>query len=145
MSNDSILPEQVRCALSSSKGGVLGLVDELLAASIKHDLLLAWEAGHCYVSFPNGGPVDRVDVPMPKSVFRAVLARIAVLCNEQNPNSVSAWAGQGQVAADSDSAKAIGVVFVNTPEKQSLELGVVRLRADHRDMGALAADVEECS
>jgi hypothetical protein len=124
----------------------LRLVDELLAVSIKHDLLLAWEAGHCQVSFPNGGPVDRVDVPMPKSVFRAVLARIAVLCNEQNPNSVSAWAGQGKVAADSDSAKSIGVVFVNSPEKQSLELGVVRLGANHRDIGAtLAADVEECS
>ncbi len=32
-----------------------------------------------------------------KSVFRAILARVATLCNEQSANSVSPYGGQGEL------------------------------------------------
>jgi hypothetical protein len=145
VSNNSALREQVTQSHSSPKRGVVGLVDDLLTLSTKWDLLLAWEAGNCQVGFPNGGLTDNIEVPMPKSVFRAALARIAVLCNERNPNSVSPWGGRGQVAIDSDPAKSIDVVFVNTPESQSLGLTVVGSEANSRGMQEmpLAADIDE--
>ncbi len=143
MTNNLTLHEQVTHTLSSPKRGVVGLVDDLLAASTLQDLQLAWEAGNCHVSFPNGELADRIDVPMPKSVFRAALARIAVLCNEQNPNSVSPWGGRGRVAVNGDVANSVGVVFVNTPECQSLGLAAVRSEANNRGMDVpLPADSE---
>jgi hypothetical protein len=65
-------------------------------------------------------------VPLRKSVVRAALARIAVLCNQLNPNSVSPYGGQGELLIGADSTTAMRVVFVNTPDEQSLELAPLR-------------------
>ena len=144
MSNPSSLRERLSLALVTPNGGVLGFVDELLAVSREQDLQLDWQAGRCRVSFLNWAPPDWIEVPLQKAVVRAALARVAVLCNERNPNSVSPYGGQGEVVVDADSTVAIRVTFVNTPEEQSLELASVRLEANHPDVGrSLAAIVEE--
>ena len=49
------------------------------------------------MSLPKSGPLDRIDVPLQKSVVRAALARVAVLCNERIPGSVSPFGGQGRL------------------------------------------------
>jgi hypothetical protein len=76
-------------ALTCPTRGVLGLVDELLAACWNNELQLDWQADHCRVRLVKDGPEDVFEVPLRKSVFRAALARIGVLCNERKPNSVS--------------------------------------------------------
>jgi hypothetical protein len=103
------------------------LVDELLAVSREHDIRIAWQAGRCLVSFPNGESPGPIEMLLPRSVVRAVLARVVVLCNERNPNSVSPYGGRSAVVVDADPAKAIRVAFVNTPNEQRLELASVRL------------------
>jgi hypothetical protein len=145
MSNQSSLPDRLSHALAMPDRGIVSLVDELLAVSSEQDLQLTWQAGRCYVNLRDNGKLpDRIEVSLPKSVVRAALARIAVLCNERSPNSVSPYGGQGEVTVDTNPAKAIRVTFVNTPDQQSLELASLRFGAIHQDGGpSLASVVEE--
>ncbi len=143
MSNQSSLSERLSRALATPSGGVLGLADTLLALSREHDLQIAWQAGRCRIAFADGGTNERIEVPLPKSVLRAVLARVAVLCNERQPNSVTPYGGQGEVLVDPDPAVVIRVRFVNTPEEQSLDLTSVAFAATQREgEQSLAATVE---
>jgi hypothetical protein len=80
---------------------------------------------------PLGGDVaELTEVPLARSVFRAILARVAVLCNERSPNSVSPYGGQGELLAGSNPAKLFRATFVNTADEQRLELMPVGLKAD---------------
>jgi hypothetical protein len=96
------------------------LVDELLA-SRDQAIRLDWEAGRCHVSILRAGAPDRIEVTVQQSVLRAALARVAALCNERVPNSVSPYRGHGKVTVGADPAPVIRIKFVNTPEEQSLE------------------------
>jgi hypothetical protein len=109
-------------ALTTPTRGILGLVDELLAMSCEHGLQIDWQAGKCRARFLDGSSPGWIAVPLRKSVIRAALARISVLCNQRNPNSVSPYGGQGELLAGSDPSARIHVAFVNTPHEQSLEL-----------------------
>lgn len=55
-------------------------------------------------------------------MFRAVLARVAVLCNEFALSSVSLYGGKGQLAVAS--GPVLGVEFANRPGDQRLSIGV---------------------
>jgi len=129
MSNPSSLPARLQSALLAPNRGVLGLVDELLAISRDHSLHVAWEGGRCRVQFVEGGLAGQIEVPLQKTVLRAALARVAVLCNERLPNSVSLYGGQGELLLDADPTKTIRVLFINTPDEQILELSSVQLGA----------------
>jgi hypothetical protein len=126
MNNSSTSLDRLHHALTTPTGGVLGLVDELLAVAREHGLQLDWKADHCRVQFREGSPSDSIEVPLRKSVVRAVLARIAVLCNQRKPNSTSPYGGQGELFVGADPTTTIRVVFVNTPDEQSLELMPLR-------------------
>jgi hypothetical protein len=135
MSSRSSFPERVGRALTPSTNGVLGLVDQLLSLASEHGLQLAWQAGRCRIRSLEDGPDDWIEAPLTKSVIRAALARIAVLCNERNPNSVSPYGGQGELAVGNTLMR---VAFTNTPEEQNLEL--VRIAsAEAVNSGTLAA------
>jgi hypothetical protein len=121
-------PERLIRGLATPTRGILGLVDDLLAAAREHGLRLEWHAGHCRVRFLEGGLADWIEVPLSKSVVRAALVRVAVLCNERKPNSVSPYGGLGEVMIGADPATALRVAFINTPEEQWLEL--VRVSSD---------------
>lgn len=122
MNSPSTTPELLRQALTAPTRGVLGFMGDLLVLSCEHGLQLDWKADHCRVRCGKGGPPDWIEVPLRKSVVRAALARVAVLCNQHRPNSVSPYGGQGELLVGSDSPAAIRVAFVNTPDEQSLEL-----------------------
>jgi hypothetical protein len=130
MNTPPTFAERLQRAFTNPTRGVLGLVDELLAVSREQNLQLAWKEGHCRVGFsgPAGGPPSWIEVPIRKSVVRAALARVAVLCNERNPNSVSPYGGQGEVSVGTDPATVLRVAFANTPDEQTLEL--VRLPSE---------------
>ena len=125
MKDPSPMLEHLESILADPDRGVLGLVDELLKASRQHDIQLGWQAGFVSVVFLEGGHSRRIEVALGRSVVRATLARIAALCNERSPGSVSPYGGQGIVAIDADPSTAIRATFVNTPETQSLELASV--------------------
>jgi hypothetical protein len=123
--------EQLSRALTTPTRGVLGLVDDLLALSRDHGIHLEWQSGNCRVRFREGGPADWIEVPLRKSVVRAALARVAVLCNHRNPNSVSPYGGAGELSVGAAPATAMRVAFVNTPGEQSLDLVAVRNEGVH--------------
>jgi hypothetical protein len=116
------LLDHLESVLRNPDRGILGFVDDLVAASQDHDLQFGWQDGYCYVVFPGCENPDRIEVSLRKSVARAALARIAVLCNERNPDSVSPYGGRGEIVTDADPSKTIRAAFVNTPEALSLEL-----------------------
>ena len=102
--------------------GIVGLVDDLLAVCQKHGLELAWEGDRCRVRSAGGEWEEMMDIPLRKSVLRAILARIAALCNEQLANSVSPNGGEGQISTGRDSPHVFRISFANTPSEQKLEL-----------------------
>lgn len=126
MNTPSTSPELLRHALTTLSRGILGLVDNLLAVSREHGIQLDWKADQCRVRFRDGGPPGWIEVPLRKSVVRAALARVAVLCNQRAPNSVSPYGGRGELLAGADPTTPMRVAFVNTPEEQSLELAPLR-------------------
>ncbi len=121
MSTVSPLSETLRRALMHPTNGVVGLVDELLQASRAHGLQLDWQADRCRV-VTLGREGEEIDVPLRKSVFRAILARLAVLCNERCPNSVSPYGGEGELSVGLNPETVFRVSFVNTPDEQKAEL-----------------------
>jgi hypothetical protein len=136
MSAFSTPAEQVRFTLTTPSRGVLGLVDELLAGSWGQILRLDWQAEHCRVRLGTGTE-DLIEIPLPKSVVRAALARIAVLCNERKVNSVSPYGGRGELSIGCEGAAIVQVAFTNTADEQSLEL--VRVAQD----GGVAGGVQQ--
>jgi hypothetical protein len=128
MNNPQSVFDHLRKVLVAPDRGVLGLVDELLTASRQQEIRLEWQAGNCFVRsqdidrYSNSESLFQIEVPLRKSVVRAVLARIAALCNERSPDSVSPYGGQGLVAIDADPSNLIRATFVNTSKALSLEL-----------------------
>lgn len=134
------LPDRIRRALTVPTRGVLGLVDELLAVACEQDIRLRWQDGQCLVSAPTVDPP--IGVPVPKSVVRAVLARIAALCNERVPDSVTPYGGEGEVSVG-DTVTVVRARFVNSPEEQSLELCPIHVEPAEPIQGQQLATIDE--
>jgi hypothetical protein len=127
--------ERVQRAFQPTPRGVVGLVDDLLNLCRAHQLSITFRDGHCSVRRLGADAQDALDVPLPKSVFRAVLARIAALCNEHHPHSVTPYRGEGEVvvpappAPNCVPASTCYVSFTNTPAEQQLEMRFSRSSA----------------
>lgn len=114
MSQHTALVERLTRAVTTPTHGVLGVADELLTVARGRSLRLTWREGSGRFQFESPA-AEPFEIPLPKSIMRAILARLAVLCNEHRPNCVTPYGGQGEVGA-------VRVAFVNTPDEQSLDL-----------------------
>ena len=123
MNNLPPLSERVRRAFEPTQDGVVGLVDGLLGLCREQGLQLDWQADRCRVRPLGGRPEESTEIPLPKSVFRAILARMAALCNERVPGSVSPYGGEGELSVGTDPPTVLRVAFTNTPGEQKLEVG----------------------
>jgi hypothetical protein len=127
--------ERVQKAFNPTPRGVVGLVDDLLNLCRVHQLRLRFADGHCSINRLGADDREALTVPLPKSVFRAALARVAALCNEQHPGSVTPYRGEGEVvvpAAPSPNGNAPStcyIRFTNTPSEQHLEMRFSRSAA----------------
>jgi hypothetical protein len=110
-------------ALLQPTDGVVGLADDLLRACPKEGLQIDWHADRCWVYGTDGAAI--IDVPLRKSAFRAMLARVACLCNDWKPDSVSPYRGDGELALDKNPEATFRVTFVNTPDEQRLTIMVL--------------------
>jgi len=122
MSNPSSSLELVGQVLRPTNGGVVGLVNDLLGLCPEQGLELDWHADRCRVHSLGVEPEKSIEVPLPKSVFRAVLARLAALCNERDPGSVSPYGGEGELIVGVDPATVCRVAFTNTSSAQRVRL-----------------------
>lgn len=112
----------IRGILTQPTGGIIGLVDDLLLICLEHGLELDFQVDKYRFRSFDGGWEEFADVSLRKSVFRTILARVAALCNERNPNSVSPYGGQGELSIGENPEIVFRVKFVNTPAAQKLEL-----------------------
>lgn len=126
MSTTSKLAEVLRSTLEHPTAGVVGLVHDLLSICQKEELQLDWQADYCRIRSLASGSEEVIDSPVRMSVFRAMLARLAAVCNERIPNSISPYGGQGEVAVGAGSVTILRVVLTNTPSEQRLQLTPVR-------------------
>jgi hypothetical protein len=122
MSTTSHVSAVLRRVLTNPAGGVTGLVDNLLSVCREHHLQLDWQAGRCRLRSGAGEWEEVANVPLRQAVFRTILARVAALCNERAPNSVSPYGGRGELAVGQEPTTVFKVAFTNTPSKQQLEL-----------------------
>lgn len=128
MNTTSQLSEAFQIAFEHPAGGVVGLVDDLLRLCPEQGLQLDWHADHCRVRSPASGSEEVLARPLRKSVFRAMLARVAALCNERSPNSVSPYGGEARLVVGRDTT--VQVSFVNTSAEQRMELRPVQPDGD---------------
>jgi hypothetical protein len=122
MNTTSQLSEALQRAFERPERGVVGLVEDLLRLCPEQGLHLDWQAERCRVRGLGDGAEAVLDWPLRKSVFRALLARVAALCNERSPNSVSPYRGRGEVRVSADPSAIVHVTFANTTDEQKLEL-----------------------
>ncbi|MGL6097925.1 MAG: hypothetical protein ACRC7O_19255 [Fimbriiglobus sp.] len=127
--------ELIQKAFRPTPRGVVGFVEDLLDLSLVHQLRFGFTEGHCSVRRLGADHADTLTVPLPKSVFRAALARVAALCNEQHPGSVTPYGGEGEVALpppfspNGSPPSTCYVSFTNTPTEQQLEMRFSRSSA----------------
>jgi hypothetical protein len=122
MNTTSQITGVFRNALQCPSGDVVGLVNNLLSLCHEQRLELDWQADCCRIRPLAGGSEEVIDSPLPKSVFRAILARLAALCNERSRNSVSPYGGQGQLSVGGNPANVVHVSFANTSGEQWFKL-----------------------
>jgi hypothetical protein len=129
--------ERVQNAFRPTHRGVVGLVDDLLGLCRVHQLRLQFADGHCSVRRLGAEDADSLRIPIPKSVFRAALARVAAICNEQRPGSVTPYRGEGEVVVPNPPSPNCAppstcyVSFTNTPSEQQLEMRFSRSSAGY--------------
>jgi hypothetical protein len=122
--NTVFSPEMaIRGVFNQPARGLVGMADDLLTVCREHDLELDWRTGCCRVRSRTGSWHEVADVPLGKSAFRGLLARLAALCNERHQDSCSPYGGQGEIMAG---RAVFRVVFTNTPGEQRLQLALDR-------------------
>jgi hypothetical protein len=132
MSATSQLTGLFRDPLEHPTRGVIGLVNDLLRLCQEQGLQLDWQADRCRVRSLAGGAEEVIDRPLRKSAFRAILARVAALCSERSPDTISPYGGQGELTVGLDPATVFRVAFTNTLDEQRLELTPVRIGGNAR-------------
>jgi hypothetical protein len=98
------------------------LVDDLLLLCRDQGIELDWQSDICRWRHSGGKWEEPIAASIRKSEFRAILARIATLCNERIPDSVSPYGGEGELSVGASPAAVFTVRLINTAAEQRLEL-----------------------
>ena len=122
MSTTSQICETLREIITQPTRGVAGIADDLLALCDEHNLEIDWSADRLRVRSAANQWEELMDASIRKSVFRAILARFAALCNDQTPGAVSPYGGEGQIKFGGDPARTFHFAITNTSAEQRLEL-----------------------
>src|SRR5436305_2638750 len=72
MKNQTPFPERLQRAFAPTHRGVIGVVDDLLGLCREQGLELTWHADKCQVRPLGTESQEATEVPLPKSVFRAI-------------------------------------------------------------------------
>lgn len=128
MTQTTTFTERVRAVFKPTPRGVVGLVDDLLVVSQANQLQINFVKDRCCIHTVESSFRETFDLPFAKTVFRAVLARIAALCNEHRPNSATPYLGEGEIVVPTPrlekcvARSTCYVSFANTPSEQRLEI-----------------------
>jgi hypothetical protein len=122
MTANPLLRTTLRRLLLQPANGVVGIGDDLLSLSEVHELHLDWHSENGHVRVFGDGGETLLEEPYRRSVFRAILARVAALCKERGASAVSPYGGQAELTVGQSGEEVLRVTFVNTPESQKLDL-----------------------
>jgi hypothetical protein len=122
MNTTSQISAILRRVLERPSRDVVGMANDLLSACQEQALQLDGQADCLRIRPLAGGSEEAIDNPFRKSVFRAIVARLAALCNERNPGSVSPYGGQGRLSVGANPSALIDVTFSNTSDEQWFKL-----------------------
>ena len=143
MSVASSFEEGLQKAFAPTAHGIVGLVDQLLAFCRVQDAVFEWREGRLRCR-PIEGEGETVEVPLPKAAFRPMLARVAALCNQHKPDSVSPYGGVGEIAAGGNPPRVLRVTFTNTPGTRVLEVRDGRSEALEKVLSLLQRGKTDC-
>jgi hypothetical protein len=118
--------DAIRRLLLHPTGGLIGLVDEMLSVCADHGLSIDWQLNRLRIQSTDGEWEEITDELPRKSVFRAILARVATLCNEVVPDSVSSYGGTAKLALPSHPAVVFRFEFANTPDAQEIRIATAQ-------------------
>jgi hypothetical protein len=123
----AVIPTQtaddlLRRAFAPTRGGIVGLTDQLLDAFAGSDVEFKRIGDQCVCNWTSNGESHEAAVPLPPAAFRTILARIAVLLNEQSPAAVTPYGGEGILALKGPPPALMHVAFISTPNEQRLEV-----------------------
>ena len=121
MNETTLLPNRIAEIFKPTPRGIVGLVDDLFRVCSADGFEMEWREERCRIRI-GAEKSDFMEVPLPKSAFRALLARIAALCNERRANSVTPYGGKGELIVAQDRSSLFIAAFVNTPSEQRLAL-----------------------
>jgi hypothetical protein len=111
----------LRKAIESPRGGFVSIVDDILLVCRRDALHLDWRDERCRVVSDNGEQDAEIEMPLRRSGFRAVLARIAKLCNDQAaPGTFSPYGGSSELTFASAPEMVLRVSWANTLGEQWL-------------------------
>jgi hypothetical protein len=116
------IQDRLRRAFAPTQRGIVGLTEQLLGACVGGDFVFERVKDRCICRCTVCGETQEAPVPLAPAAFRTILARIAALCNEHSPNSVTPYGGEGLLTVNGYPGTVVQVAFVNTTEKQQLEL-----------------------
>ncbi len=119
-----LMVRRLRAALANPGDGIVGLVDSLLACCVEDRVHVEFGEDVLCVYFQNCCAKSPVSIPKP--VLRAMIARVAVLCNEQTPNAVSPYGGEGALSVSAKPGALLKAVFANTTDQQHLTLTTLK-------------------
>jgi hypothetical protein len=121
------ISEILRSILTQPTGGVVGLVDELLQVTLENGLQLDWRPDQFRFRARGGDWEELADFGLRKSVFRAILARVAALCNEQASIPLSPYEGRGDLTVSPSNTAVVHVNYVNDASNQRLEIAAANV------------------
>jgi hypothetical protein len=121
MSTPSPYLEALHSAIVKPTGGVVGVVDEVLKLCRENRLHLDWRNNQCTVRAIGADNDVSIEFALRKSVFRAILARIAFVCSEERSVAFAPYGGQGELTDSRDGA-VLCVAWINTSDEQRLEI-----------------------
>jgi hypothetical protein len=117
MNHSASLTERLQVARRPTGDGVIGITNRLLDMCRQQNLYFEWHEGICRVQTLGADTPESAEIPLQKSVFRAILARISHFCNEVSP-----YGGEGDIVLESDPLTTLSIAFTNTPDVQQIEL-----------------------
>ncbi len=94
MNTTSRISEALHEIIDHPTGGVVTLVDDLLALCRDEGLGVEWQGSLLPVRSFEGDVDESLNLSVPTSAFRTILARMAAICNAQNQGSVSPYGGK---------------------------------------------------
>jgi len=121
--------DELQALLLQPTRSIIEIVDRLLSISLEHHLQIDWRENTLRVH-QGDGDWEQLKVSIRKSIFRAILARLATLANESTPNSVSLYEGRGKVSVSDHPDLLIHFSFSNSLGDQWLELAAVSIPID---------------